>query len=113
MDGGMSLGKDEMAAEWTAAAQNWIDRVRSVRGAPSRTGLLDDWMLDAVGDVAGRDVIDLGCGEGRFCRMLAQRGARVTGVDLCAPMIAAAKASAESSRETYAVGDMENLRDVA
>jgi SAM-dependent methyltransferase len=106
--------KEQMAAEWTDFAQNWIDRIRSPRGDPSRVALLDDWMLDAVGNVEGADVIDLGCGEGRFSRMLASLGARVTGVDLSAPMIAAAAgASPTSARETYAVGDMENLRAIA
>jgi 2-polyprenyl-3-methyl-5-hydroxy-6-metoxy-1,4-benzoquinol methylase len=105
--------KTEMAAEWTAFAQNWIARVRSPAGDPSRNGVLDDWMIEAVGDVEGVDVIDLGCGEGRFSRMLASRGARVTGIDLCEPMIAAASAARTSPRETYALGDMENLREVA
>jgi 2-polyprenyl-3-methyl-5-hydroxy-6-metoxy-1,4-benzoquinol methylase len=102
-----------MAAEWTAFAQNWIDRIRSPGGDPSREALLDEWMLDAVGNVEALDVIDLGCGEGRFCRMLASSGARVTGVDLCEPMIAAALASRSSTRETYAVADMESLREIA
>ena len=104
--------KHDLAAQWTSGAQNWIDRIRA-RGDTSRENLLDDWMLEAVGDVEGRDVIDLGCGEGRFCRMLAVRGARVTGIDLCEPMVAAAQASRSSPRENYAVGDMENLRGIA
>ena len=44
-------------------------------------------MLDAVGDVSGLNVIDLGCGEGRFSRMMAESGAKVTGLDLCEPLI--------------------------
>src|SRR4051812_10521273 len=78
--------KAQLRAQWDAAAGKWIERMRA-RGDASREGLLDDWMLDAVGDVARKDVIDLGCGEGRFCRMLAERGAVVTGVDLCEAMV--------------------------
>jgi ubiquinone/menaquinone biosynthesis C-methylase UbiE len=105
--------KEELSAQWVDAAQNWIDRIRSPGGDPSREALLDEWMLREVGDVSGMDVIDLGCGEGRFSRMLAGRGARVTGVDLSGPMIAAAVSAKSSSRETYRVGDMEDLGEVS
>ena len=44
--------------------------------------MLDSWMLDALGDVSGKSVIDIGCGEGRFCRLLSDLGAEVTGIDL-------------------------------
>lgn len=37
-------------------------------------------------------MIDLGCGEGRSSRMLAEAGARVTGIDLSADFLAAAAA---------------------
>lgn len=42
----------------------------------------EDWMFSMVRDVVDRYVIDLGSGEGRFCRMLAFKGARTLGVDL-------------------------------
>jgi ubiquinone/menaquinone biosynthesis C-methylase UbiE len=102
--------KQQMRDEWARGASNWIERVRG-RGDPSRNHLLDDWMLSAVGDVRGKNVIDLGCGEGRFCRMLAERGARMTGIDLSDEMIAAATGSRVGD-ESYAVNDMENLRGV-
>jgi SAM-dependent methyltransferase len=37
--------------------------------------------IGALGEVAGRDVIELGCGTAYFGAWLAKRGARVTGVD--------------------------------
>jgi ubiquinone/menaquinone biosynthesis C-methylase UbiE len=37
--------------------------------------------LNALGEVAGLDVIDLGCGTGYFSAWLARRGARPVGVD--------------------------------
>ncbi len=39
-------------------------------------------ILTLLGDVAGLDVLDAGCGEGYLSRILAARGARVTGVEL-------------------------------
>ena len=65
-----------------------------------------------LGDVTGRTVIDLGCGEGRFSRMLAERSALVTGVDLCRPFIEYAKTHRVGG-ESYLIGDMEDLHDVA
>ena len=39
-------------------------------------------LLALLGDVSGRRVLDAGCGEGYLARILAARGARVTGIDL-------------------------------
>lgn len=44
--------------------------------------------LDSVGP--GTRVLDIGCGVGRWSRLLARRGAHVTGVDLSATMVAEA-----------------------
>lgn len=50
-------------------------------------------LFDACGDLQGRSVLDLGCGEGYCARELKQRGAGdYLGVDLSANMIAAARA---------------------
>src|SRR2546423_478297 len=38
--------------------------------------------FDRVGDVAGRQVLDLGCGHGMATVVLARRGAHVTACDL-------------------------------
>ncbi len=38
-------------------------------------------MLEFVGDVAGKRVIDIGCGEGQVAQALAERGAHVLGFD--------------------------------
>lgn len=63
-----------------------------------------DWYLDYTrdwgsavteflpGDLAGRRVLDLACGYGQLSRVLADRGARVTGVDLSVRLVARAQA---------------------
>jgi SAM-dependent methyltransferase len=43
--------------------------------------MLDPVMLRLAGDVTGARVLDVGCGEGRFSRKLARRGADCTGID--------------------------------
>jgi 2-polyprenyl-3-methyl-5-hydroxy-6-metoxy-1,4-benzoquinol methylase len=44
-------------------------------------------LLDLLGDIHAQHICDLGCGEGRIARLLAQRGARVAGIDLSPELI--------------------------
>jgi ubiquinone/menaquinone biosynthesis C-methylase UbiE len=68
-----------------------------------RTMLLDPLMLGMCGDVAGQRVLDLGCGEARFARMLAGRGASVVALDLV-PMLLRAAWERSGRREAYVRG---------
>lgn len=54
-------------------------------------------VLDLIGNIEGRRILDLGCGDGDLAVDLALRGARVTGIDTSAAMIAAARARAASA----------------
>ncbi len=105
-------GEKQLRAEWEALAHAWITEMRSGRN-PMRAGMLDRYMLKLCGDVQGLAVLDCGCGEGRFCRMMAERGAaRVLGLDTCEPMLAAARDLA-SDREVYRIADVEDLGWIA
>jgi ubiquinone/menaquinone biosynthesis C-methylase UbiE len=94
--------------EWTKLAPAWIKDVRQGTNA-ARTGLLDQAVMDACGDVQGLAILDSGCGEGRFCRMLLDHGAgRVLGLDLCEQMINAAQ-ELQTGRDAYQVADVQDL----
>lgn len=70
-------------------------------------------MLEACGSVEGLHILDCGSGEGRFCRMLVERGAAyVLGLDLCEPMIEAAK-TLQTERDAYRVADAQDLGFIA
>lgn len=99
--------KDQVREQWRDLADPWIEGTASGRNV-YREGLLDAWMLVAVGDVSGVKTIDLGCGEGRFSRMLTARGAKVVGIDLCERFIEYAKGNRVGDEE-YVVADMEDL----
>ena len=98
--------KQRLETQWADAVEDWIGQDQSVR-----TGMLDSWMLGALGDIAGRRVIDIGCGEGRFCRLLASLGAEVTGVDLTEALVEKALERAYGG-EIYLVGNAEDLADI-
>lgn len=64
---------------WKESAPGWIEQIE--RGDWIREKVADRTLLDLLGDIRGLDVLDVGCGEGRFCRMMAERGAQTVGVD--------------------------------
>ena len=68
-------------------------------------------MLDAIweeGDLLGRRVLDVGCGTGRLAYALAERGAKVWGVDSSPEMLAEARAGA-GRRAGFKLGRAEAL----
>jgi 2-polyprenyl-3-methyl-5-hydroxy-6-metoxy-1,4-benzoquinol methylase len=76
---------------WDASAQAWID-VQGDAGDFGRVHVLDGPMLALVDRLAPASALDVGCGEGRFCRMLAARGISTTGIDPTAALIDRARA---------------------
>ncbi|MEJ6404013.1 class I SAM-dependent methyltransferase [Yoonia sp. 2307UL14-13] len=75
---------------WAHSAPAWISR--SAEGADfARRHVLDRPMMARVRQAAPRNALDIGCGEGRFCRMMADIGIATTGLDPVAAMIDAAK----------------------
>jgi SAM-dependent methyltransferase len=76
-------------ASWEGSVEAWIRRIDA--GEPNRELLLDPVMLDLCSDVRGLRVLDVGCGEGRFSRMLEGRGAAPVAMDPTPGLIAAAR----------------------
>lgn len=107
--------RPDLREEWNRLAPAWIREAREGPNA-NRAGLLDAPMLAACRNVRGLRILDCGCGEGRFCRLLLARGAGfVVGVDLCPPMLTAA-AQRAAGQDSYLWGDVENMpffRDAA
>ena len=64
---------------WNNSADAWISHL-SDRGDQSRR-FLDPRVWQVLGDVTGKTVLDIGCGEGRFSRQLAEHGAITTGIE--------------------------------
>lgn len=84
------MGETHTGAEWEANAPAWIamsragaDRYRDLVNTPA--------FLDLLPDVAGRRVLDVGCGEGHNTRLLRSRGARLTALDVAPTFVRAAR----------------------
>jgi ubiquinone/menaquinone biosynthesis C-methylase UbiE len=54
-------------------------------------------VLELAGDLRGKRVLDLGCGEGTYSIAAAQRGARVTGIDMSETMLESARGRASAA----------------
>ncbi|UCF70177.1 MAG: class I SAM-dependent methyltransferase [candidate division WOR-3 bacterium] len=59
-----------------------------------------------------REILDLGCGTGRFTVALAKKGVRVMGMDITTEMLAVARTNAKNSgvKVRFTKGDMRNFR---
>lgn len=69
-----------MSNGWEESADAWIE-AQDEGGDWSRQFVLDPVMLQRVDARSYVRALDVGCGEGRFCRLLEQRGITVTGLD--------------------------------
>lgn len=75
-------------AAWAAATDHLDDF--GEEGDFTRQHLLNPAIFALLGPVEGRAILDAGCGQGYLCRLLARRGARVTGVGPATPWYQAA-----------------------
>jgi 2-polyprenyl-3-methyl-5-hydroxy-6-metoxy-1,4-benzoquinol methylase len=68
-------------------------------------------ILELAGYVAGRRILDVGCGNGEFAVELSKCGARAVGIDASAEVIAAVKAQAKPHNAdiTFEVATAEDL----
>ncbi|WGH79645.1 bifunctional 2-polyprenyl-6-hydroxyphenol methylase/3-demethylubiquinol 3-O-methyltransferase UbiG [Jannaschia ovalis] len=78
---------DDVAAQW------WSDDIRWVRTLKNLVPGRLKW-FDRQIEWPGKDVLDLGCAGGFMAEALAEKGARVTGIDPAAKAIEAARAHA-------------------
>ncbi len=69
-------------------------------------GLEEPVVREALGDVAGLAVLDLGCGTGRHAVWLANAGAAVTGIDFSLGMMEKARAKPGAAKVRFLVHDL-------
>lgn len=97
-------GRGGAGAGWSESAPAWI---AAIDGDFSRHAVLDAPMLARVRAGGYGDALDVGCGEGRFCRMMRAAGVRPVGVDPIPLMLEMARARDPGG--DYRVGRAEKL----
>jgi SAM-dependent methyltransferase len=65
---------------WEASAAAWVESLKT-KGDRGRQFVLDPAMRPLLAAQAFQRALDVGCGEGRLCRMMADMGIRATGLD--------------------------------
>ncbi|HEV3113777.1 MAG TPA: class I SAM-dependent methyltransferase [Candidatus Binataceae bacterium] len=95
-----TLTEREVAEHCNHNADSWSQRVRAGMDL-YREFYNNPAFLAFIGDLRGRVVLDVGCGEGYNTRVLARQGASMTGADLSARMIDLARR--EEQREPLGI----------
>lgn len=83
-------------------------------GGFSRRHLLNPAIFRMLGDVSGTTVLDAGCGQGYLCRLLAERGADVVGVEPARRLLDHAERLEAERRQgvRYLQRDLSRLGDI-
>jgi len=95
-----------MTSDWDCNADKWIANMGE-RGDWSRECILDPAMLARVAQHPCRTALDVGCGEGRFCRLLRTNGIETVGIDPTATLIGEARCRDPEGQ--YLIGKAERL----
>ena len=98
------MSSDVGRCKWIESASAWI-RDQGEHGDWSRRTVLDPALEPILSDVGGLTVLDLGCGEGRYSRILKERGAIVTGLDPVPQFIERARSLDPESTYVEAAAD--------
>lgn len=62
--------------------------------------------LEVIGEVAGLNVLDAGCGEGYLARIMTRRGASVTAIDIATNLVQMGRAKDPAGQISYQVADL-------
>jgi SAM-dependent methyltransferase len=80
----------KMSDGWNESAQAWIDNTGD-DGDDSRRFIIDPVMKQILAARPYKRALDVGCGEGRFCRMMQSYGIETVGTDPTLPLLREAR----------------------
>lgn len=97
---------------WPDSAAAWLAEMRP-GGDFGRLHVLDGPMLARIRNRGFRTALDVGCGEGRFCRMLAAQDIAPIGIEPCRELLAAARERDPAGRYVEAMAETLPFGDAA
>lgn len=93
---------------------SWYDKLVGEEGSDYHKNVVLPAALRLLEPAAGEKVLDLCCGQGVFCRQLAQLPVKeIVGVDASPSLIRAAQQREHDPKIRYVVGDARNLGELA
>lgn len=96
-----------LPTDWGRVA-SWYDELVGGEGSEFHQHVVLPGVMKLLGDVTNQRVLDIACGQGVLCRLLAEAGAEVTGIDAAEELIKAAKGRSDP-RIRYQPGDAREL----
>lgn len=72
------MKQDSSTKLWNQLGREWFELAQT---GESRMHFIMPYMLERMGNVQDKAILDLGCGEGGYSRALAKSGANVVAVD--------------------------------
>ncbi|OAP25109.1 MULTISPECIES: bifunctional 2-polyprenyl-6-hydroxyphenol methylase/3-demethylubiquinol 3-O-methyltransferase UbiG [Amycolatopsis] len=106
----MTWTNDAAVQQWNSGSARASMEATAERGDFANQHLLNPVLLRLLGDVRGRRVLDAGCGNGYFSRMLAGRGAEVTGIEPAESLISFARE--KSTEVSYVRAELARLPEL-
>jgi ubiquinone/menaquinone biosynthesis C-methylase UbiE len=106
------VNEDSSTRSWNAVGESWVSHADD---NDYRNFFLMPRMLEMLGDVSGKRILDLGCGEGGYSRQLKRRGANIVGVDGSETLvrIARERAAAENLDVPFICANANALQTIA
>lgn len=99
------------ATSWEKSA-DWYDRIIGAQGSELYQQVVIPRALELLRPKKDEAILDLGCGQGVFTRMLAAEGCHATGVDAAPSLIKRAKTYPSRTPVRYHVRDAADLREL-
>lgn len=89
-------GQELREATFWDAKNRAISEAKLQETVHPETNPIDRCVVDLLGPVGGRDILDLGCGHGMWSAFLAEQGARVVAFDISKEQVRAARRRAQA-----------------
>ena len=99
--------KHPRPTDWGKVAE-WYDGLVGNEGSEYHREVIFPGMLRMLRLQPGEKVLDVACGQGAFCRLLAEKGASVSGMDAAEPLVKIARERGPATI-SYGVGDARKL----